>query len=114
MKFQCVTIQMKAIEQFFHLLRIIIVYKVVPPCNFVGETFVTSKVKCLVSLHFTTSTFEGETIETKTQSCFFFKSLNEFKLIHLGSENIDIQKKFQLFLTEKWATRIDKYVTRPN
>ena len=29
MKFQCVTIQMKAIEQYFHVVLFIMVYKVV-------------------------------------------------------------------------------------
>ena len=78
--------------------------------NFV-TIIISTIVYCL--LHCTTSTFVFETIETKTSSCIF-KSLNEFELAHLGSENINVELNFQLFLTEKWATRTDKYVTLPN
>ena len=37
MKFQCVTIQMKAIEQFFHVVLLIMLFKVVLTLAFVDE-----------------------------------------------------------------------------
>ena len=38
MKPQCVTIQMKAIEQYFHVVLFIILYKVLLACKSVDET----------------------------------------------------------------------------
>ena len=40
MKLQCVTIQMKAIEQYFHVVLFIMPYKVVLTFKFVDETLV--------------------------------------------------------------------------
>ena len=40
MKPQCVTIQMKAIEQYFHVVLFVMLYKVVLTFEFLDETLV--------------------------------------------------------------------------